>query len=83
ATQWGPATGVGHVVESIVRDTGTVLPGSLVLDGEYGHDDVGLGVPMKLTSDGAEVVDWGLSEYEREQLGQAADKLADQYETIS
>ena len=83
ATQWGPATGVGHVVESIVHDTGTVLPGSLVLDGEYGHDDVGLGVPMKLTSDGAEVVDWGLSEYEREQLGQAADKLADQYETIS
>jgi malate dehydrogenase len=83
ATQWGPATGVGHVVESIVRDTGTVLPGSLVLDGEYGHEGVGLGVPMKLTSDGAEVVDWDLSEYEREQLGQAADKLTDQYDSIS
>ena len=83
ATQWGPATGVGHVVESIIRDTGTVLPCSMVLDGEYGHAGVGLGVPAKLTSDGAEVVGWELSEYEREQLGQAADKLTDQYETIS
>ena len=82
ATQWGPATGVGHVVESIVRDTGTVLPGSLVLDGEYGHSDVSLGVPLKLTSDGAEVVEWDLSEYEREQIGQAADKLDDQYDSI-
>jgi malate dehydrogenase len=83
ATQWGPATGVGHMVEAIVRDTGTVLPGSMVLEGEYGHEGVGLGVPVKLTSDGAEVVDWNLSEYEREQLGQAADKLADQYDSIA
>jgi malate dehydrogenase len=82
ATQWGPATGVGHMVEAVIRDTGTVLPASIPLDGEYGHDGVGVGVPVKLTSDGAEVVDWTLSEYEREQLGQAADKLEDQYDAI-
>ncbi|EMA53060.1 malate dehydrogenase [Halococcus thailandensis] len=82
ATQWGPATGVGHIVESIVRDTGTVLPASVPLDGEYGHEGVSVGVPVKLTSDGAEVVDWTLSEYEREQLGQAADKLEEQYDAI-
>ena len=82
ATQWGPATGVGHIVESIVRDTGTVLPASVPLDGEYGHEGVSVGVPVKLTSDGAAVVDWTLSEYEREQLGQAADKLEEQYDAI-
>jgi malate dehydrogenase len=82
ATQWGPATGVGHIVESIVRDTGTVLPASVPLDGEYGHEGVSVGVPVTLTSDGAEVVDWTLSEYEREQLGQAADKLEEQYDAI-
>jgi malate dehydrogenase len=82
ATQWGPATGVGHMVEAVVRDTGTVLPASIPLDGEYGHEGVSLGVPVKLTSDGAEVVDWTLSEYEREQLGQAADKLEEQYDAI-
>ncbi len=82
ATQWGPATGVGHMVEAVVRDTGTVLPASIPLDGEYGHEGVGLGVPIKLTGDGVEVVDWTLSEYEREQLGQAADKLEEQYDAI-
>jgi malate dehydrogenase len=82
ATQWGPATGVGHMVEAVVRDEGTVLPASIPLDGEYGHEGVSLGVPVKLTSDGAEVVDWTLSEYEREQLGQAADKLEEQYDAI-
>ena len=82
ATQWGPATGVGHMVEAVIRDTGAVLPASIPLDGEYGHEDVSVGVPVKLTSDGAEVVDWTLSEYEREQLGQAADKLEEQYDAI-
>ncbi|MFB6268629.1 MAG: malate dehydrogenase [Halobacterium sp.] len=84
ATQWGPATGVAHMVEAILRDTGEVLPGSVVLDGEYGLDDVGLGVPVKLGSDGVEeVVEWDLTEYERDQLGEAAEKLSDQYDKIS
>jgi len=84
ATQWGPATGVGHMVEAIVRDTGEVLPGSVKLDGEYGHDDVALGVPVKLGSDGVqEVVEWDLTEFEREQLGEAADKLSEQYDEIA
>jgi malate dehydrogenase len=84
ATEWGPATGVAHMVEAVIRDTGEVLPGSIVLDGEYGHSDVGLGVPLKLGSGGVEeVVEWDLTEYEREQLGQAADKLSEQYEKIA
>jgi len=84
ATQWGPATGVAHMVEAILRDTGEVLPGSVVLDGEYGLDDVGLGVPVKLGSNGVEeVVEWDLTEYERDQLGEAAEKLSDQYEKIA
>jgi malate dehydrogenase len=84
ATQWGPATGVAHMVEAILRDTGEVLPGSLVLDGEFGLDDVGLGVPVKLGSNGVEeVVEWDLTEYERDQLGEAAEKLSEQYEKIA
>ena len=80
ATEWGPATGVGHVVEAVLRDTGEVLPGSIPLDGEFGHDDVALGVPLKLGADGVEdVVEWDLSEYETELLDEAAEKLSDQY----
>jgi len=84
ATEWGPATGVGHMVEAVVRDTGAVVPGSIKLDGEYGHDDVALGVPLKLGEGGVqEVVEWDLTEFEREQLGEAADKLSEQYDEIA
>ncbi|MFB6179042.1 MAG: malate dehydrogenase, partial [Halorientalis sp.] len=81
---WGPATGVAHMVEAVIRDTGEVLPASLKLDGEYGYDDVGLGVPVKLGANGVEeVVDWDLSEHEEDLLEEAADKLSEQYEKIS
>jgi malate dehydrogenase len=84
ATEWGPATGVAHMVEAILRDTGEVLPASVKLEGEFGHDDVGLGVPVKLGSNGVEeIVEWDLSELERDQLGEAAEKLSEQYEKIA
>jgi malate dehydrogenase len=84
ATQWGPATGVAHMAEAVIRDTGEVLPGSIPLEGEYGHDDVALGVPVKLGSDGVEeVVEWDLPAFERDALADAAEKLSDQYDRIS
>jgi malate dehydrogenase len=83
ATEWGPATGVGHMVEAVLRDTGAVVPGSIKLDGEYGHDDVALGVPLKLGVDGVEkVVEWELADQEHEGLADAAEKLSDQYAEI-
>jgi len=84
ATEWGPARGVAHTVEAILNDTGEVLPSSVPLDGEFGHSGVGFGVPAKLGSDGVEeIVEWELSEFEREQMQEAADKLGEQYEKIS
>mgnify|MGYP002762243459 CR=1 FL=1 len=84
ATEWGPARGVAHVVSAILEDTGEVLPCSLPLDGEYGQEAVGLGVPVRLGAGGAEeVVEWGLDAAEREQLNEAATKLDEQYERIA
>jgi malate dehydrogenase len=84
ATQWGPATGVAHTVEAVLRDTGEVLPGSIVLDGEYGYEDTAFGVPVKLGSDGVEeVVEWDLDDYEVELMDDAAEKLAEQYDEIA
>jgi len=84
ATEWGPATGVAHTVESILRDTGAVLPGSIALDGEYGYEDTAFGVPLRLGSDGVEeVVEWDLADYETDLMDEAAEKLADQYAKIA
>jgi len=83
ATEWGPATGVAHTVEAILEDTGEVLPCSVALDGEFGHSDTALGVPVKLGSDGVEeIVDWELEAYEADLLAEAAEKLTDQYDRI-
>ena len=84
ATEWGPARGVAHIVDAILNDTGEVLPCSVALDGEFGHEGVGFGVPAKLGSGGVEeIVEWDLSEFEREQMQEAADKLSEQYDKIS
>jgi malate dehydrogenase len=80
ATEWGPATGVAHMVEAVLRDTGEVLPASVKLQGEFGHDDVALGVPVRLGSDGIEeIVEWDLDATEQDLLSEAADKLSEQY----
>jgi len=84
ATEWGPARGVTHMVTAILNDTGEVLPGSVVLDGEFGHSGVGFGVPVKLGANGVEeIIEWDLSAFEEEQMQAAADKLGEQYETIA
>ncbi len=83
ATEWGPATGVAHMAEAVIRDTGEVLPGSIVLDGEYGYEDTAFGVPVKLGADGVEeVVEWERSDYETDLMDDAAEKLRDQYAKI-
>jgi len=61
-----------------------VLPGSIALDGEYGHENTAFGVPVKLGSDGVEeVIEWDLDDYEAELMDEAAAKLEEQYEKIS
>jgi len=84
ATEWGPARGVAHMVEAIIRDTGEVLPASVKLEGEFGHEDTAFGVPVRLGSNGVEeIVEWDLDDYEQDLMSEAAEKLSDQYDKIS
>ncbi|MFB6222749.1 MAG: malate dehydrogenase [Haloarcula sp.] len=84
ATEWGPARGVAHMVEAILRDTGEVVPASVKLDGEFGHEDTAFGVPVRLGSNGIEeIVEWDLDDYEQELMAEAAEKLSDQYDKIT
>jgi len=84
ATEWGPATGVAHMVEAVLRDTGEVLPGSIALEGEYGLEDAAVGVPVKLGANGVEaVVEWDVTDEEQAGLEAAAEKLREQYAEIA
>lgn len=75
-TQWAPTLGVAEVIDAIARDEGRVIPCSAVLDGEYGHNDLSIGVPCKLGRNGIEdVVEWDLTDTERAAFDESADKL--------
>ena len=61
-----PGAGTALMVEAIVRNQSRVLPCSVELKGEFGVKDAFVGVPVKLTSKGAESVhEFELSESEQ------------------
>jgi malate dehydrogenase len=53
---YAPSAGAIQMVESILKDKKRVLPCSTLLDGQYGIQDLFVGVPVKLGSQGIEQV---------------------------
>jgi malate dehydrogenase len=67
-----PGAGTALMVEAIVRNQGRVLPCSVELNGEFGVKGAFLGVPVKLTNQGAvSVLEFELSASEKEAFGKA------------
>lgn len=75
ATIFGPAVSIYRMIKAVVENTQEVMPTSVVLDGEYGIKDVAIGVPAKLSRDGAEIVEMKLSEEDIEKLRSSAKML--------
>ncbi|MEO0854268.1 MAG: malate dehydrogenase, partial [Cyanobacteria bacterium J06648_11] len=66
---YAPASAVAMMVESILRDRRRYLPAAVVLDGEYGIKDLGMGVPVCLGTNGVEfVIELKLTDAEAEAL---------------
>ncbi|MCC7196158.1 MAG: malate dehydrogenase [Gemmatimonadaceae bacterium] len=53
---YAPSSGAVQMVEAIVKDQKRILPCSAWLQGEYGHRNLYLGVPVKLGSKGIEQI---------------------------
>jgi malate dehydrogenase len=53
---YAPANAATQMIESILLDKKRVLPCSAKLNGEYGIDDVYIGVPVKLGKNGVEQI---------------------------
>jgi len=82
ATIYGPAVAIYRMVKAVVEDSGEVIPTSLVLQGEYGIENVAVGVPAKLGKNGAEIADIKLSDEEIEKLRNSARILRERLEEI-
>lgn len=70
---YAPSAAVTEMVAAILRDKKKILPCAVYLEGEYGIEDLFVGVPARLGRDGVEgVVEVELSEQERQQLERSA-----------
>jgi malate dehydrogenase len=70
---YAPSAAVAQMVEAVVRDKKRILPCAAWLTGEYGLEDVFVGVPVKLGRRGIEqIVEIELTAEERQALQRSA-----------
>lgn len=73
---YAPAASTVEMVESIVKNKRRILPCSALCHGEYGLQDVCIGVPVKLGSNGIEqILEVELTDEERSLLIKSADDV--------
>lgn len=76
ATYYGIAMAVGRIAESIIRDEHSVLPVSVLLEGEYGLSGLSLSVPSIIGKNGVEkVLNIPLNGKEIGQLERSAEQM--------
>jgi L-lactate dehydrogenase len=76
ATYYAIAESVKKIVSSIVRDENTVLPVSTFINGQYGLDDVCLGLPCIVGAEGIkEILEIPLNDHEQNLLELSAKKI--------
>jgi malate dehydrogenase len=73
---YAPASAAVEMAESILKDKKKVLPCAAYLEGEYGINDLFIGVPVKLGKNGMEqVIEITLTEDEKAALMKSADAV--------
>ncbi len=81
---YAPGAAAAQMVEVILKDEKRIFPCCAKLDGEYGMDDVYLGVPVKLGRNGIEeVIELKLNEGETKLLDESADHVRDVMNTFN
>ncbi|HWM14422.1 MAG TPA: malate dehydrogenase [Gaiellaceae bacterium] len=75
---YAPGAAAAQMVDAVVLDQKRVLPCTALLQGEYGIDDLYMGVPVKLGAGGIEeIVELELTDEERAALDQSAAAVRD------
>lgn len=83
ATYYGIAMGLARITRAILQDQHSVLPVSVLLEGEYGENDIFIGVPAVIGRDGvAQVIHKPLSADEAEKFAHSANILRGYQEKV-
>ena len=81
---YAPAAAIVEMVDAILMDQKRILPCAAYLQGEYGLNDLFVGVPVKLGAGGIEdVIELDLSDDEREQLEYSANDVREMVEVLN
>ncbi len=73
---YAPAASLVQMAEAILKDKKRILPAVAYLEGEYGYNDMYLGVPVILGGNGIEkVIQLELTEEERQALDKSANSV--------
>ncbi|GAE30121.1 malate dehydrogenase [Halalkalibacter hemicellulosilyticus] len=73
---YAPAASLTQMVEAILKDKKRIIPTIAYLEGEYGYEDLYLGVPTVLGGDGIEkVIELDLTEEEQAALDKSVDSV--------
>jgi len=80
---YAPSAAITLMVESIVRDQKRILPIAAYMYGQYGYEEIYLGVPVKLGRMGVEaVIELDLTEPEQEMLARSAEAVKEAISTL-
>ncbi|MEE8481457.1 MAG: malate dehydrogenase [Desulfobacterales bacterium] len=80
---YAPASAAVEMAESILKDKKKILPCAAYLEGEYGIENLFIGVPVKLGANGIEeIIQIDLTDEEKSALQKSADAVADLVEAL-
>jgi malate dehydrogenase len=80
---YAPGAATVEMVEAILKDKRKILPCAAYLTGEYGFNNLFVGVPVKLGKNGIEqIIEITLTEEERAALQKSADAVKELFDTL-
>src|SRR6266852_3613445 len=80
---YAPAASTVEMVEAILKDKRKILPCAAYLTGEYGLNNLYVGVPVKLGRNGIEqIIEITLTEEEKAALQKSADAVKELFDTL-
>ena len=84
ATIHAPGNAVASMVESMIKDKRSVIPVSTMLEGEYGAQNVCIGVPAVIGSQGVEkIIELPLDSFEQEIFSKGVSSVKEAIDTFA
>ncbi|HJN79158.1 MAG TPA: malate dehydrogenase, partial [Flavobacteriaceae bacterium] len=73
---YAPGASVAYLVKSILNNSKEMLPCSVMLNGEYGYDDLCIGVPCIIGTNGLEeIIEVNLNEIDKERFQKSVEAV--------